>query len=76
MINYNQLAYEATMCLECWTVFGRWVKFSCITMSLFILILYNFIQYINGNKRLSLTECQCKTIMSKALKDINVKELT
>ena len=55
IINHNQLAYKATMCFECWTVFGRWVKLSCITMSLFILILFNFILYY---KRLPLTECQ------------------
>ena len=40
IMNYNQLAYEATMYFECQTDFGRWVKFSCITMSLFIVILY------------------------------------
>ena len=36
IINYNQLVCEATMCLECCPVFGRWVEFSCITMSLII----------------------------------------
>ena len=32
--NYNQLVCESTMCLKCCPVFGRWVKLSCITMSL------------------------------------------
>ena len=40
MIKDNLLVYEATMCFECRTAFGRWVNFSCITMSLIILILY------------------------------------
>ena len=34
IINYNQLVCESTMCFKCRPVFGRWVKFSCITMSL------------------------------------------
>ena len=34
IMNYNQLAGSATMCFEWQTDFGRWVKFSCITMSL------------------------------------------
>ena len=43
-MNYNQVANEATMYFECQTHFGRWVKFSCITMSLFIVILRGAIQ--------------------------------
>ena len=35
IMNYNQLADKATMYFEWQTDFGRWVKISCITMSLF-----------------------------------------
>ena len=34
IINYNQPVCESTMCFKCCPVFERWVKFSCITMSL------------------------------------------
>ena len=43
---------------ECWTVLRMCVKFSCITMSLFIVKFYIILSR-NGNKRLSVTECQC-----------------
>ena len=46
-MNYNQLAYEATMYFECQTDFGRWVKYSFITMSLFIVIPYTFLCNVN-----------------------------
>ena len=36
IINYNHLVCDSTMCFECCPVFGRWVKFSCITMSLLL----------------------------------------
>ena len=42
IMNYNPLAYKATMYFECQTDFGRWVKFSCITMSLFIVMYIHF----------------------------------
>ena len=51
-MNYNPLAYKATMFFECQTDFGRWVKFSCITMSLFIVLYIHF--SCNVNKLLSL----------------------
>ena len=51
-MNYNPLAYKATMYFECQTDFGRWVKFSCITMSLFIVMYIHF--SCNVNKWLSL----------------------
>ena len=41
IMNYNHLAYEANMYFECLTDFGSCVKFSCITISLFIVILMN-----------------------------------
>ena len=41
-MNNNPLAYKATMYFECQTDFGRWVKFSCITMSLFIVMYIHF----------------------------------
>ena len=46
-MNYNQLAYNAIMYFECQTDFGRWVKFSCITMSLFIVMYIHFSRNIN-----------------------------
>ena len=49
---YNPLTYKATMYFECQTDFGRWVKFSCITMSLFIVMYIHF--SCNVNKWLSL----------------------
>ena len=51
-MNYNPLAYKATMYFECQADFGRWVKFSCITMSLFIVMYIHF--SCNVNKWLSL----------------------
>ena len=42
IMNYNQLAGKATMYFEWQTDFERWVKISCIAMSLFIVILYTF----------------------------------
>ena len=42
VMNYNQLADKATMYFEWQTDFGRLVKISCITMSLFMVILYTF----------------------------------
>ena len=51
-MNYNPLAYKATMHFECQTDFGRWVKFSCITMSLFIVMYIHF--SCNVNEWLSL----------------------
>ena len=50
-MNNNQLAFEAAMYFECQIHLGMWAKFSCITMSLFIVILYTF--SCNVNKRLS-----------------------
>ena len=44
---YNQLADKATIYFECQTDFGRWVTISCITMSLFIVILYTVFMYVN-----------------------------
>ena len=35
IMNYNQVADKATMYFKWQTDFGRWVKISCITMSLF-----------------------------------------
>ena len=52
IMNYNPLAYKATMYFECQTDFGRWVKFSCITMALFIVMYIHF--SCNINKWLSL----------------------
>ena len=52
IMNYNPFAYKATMYFECQTDFGRWVKFSCITMSLFIVMYIHF--SCNVNKLLSL----------------------
>ena len=51
-MNYSPLAYKAAMYFECQTDFGRWVKFSCITMSLFIVMYIHF--SCNVNKWLSL----------------------
>ena len=42
ILNYNLLAYKATMYFESQTDSGRWVKFSCITMSLFIVMYIHF----------------------------------
>ena len=46
-MNYNPLAYKATMHFECQTGFGRCVKFSCITMSLFIVVYIHFSCNVN-----------------------------
>ena len=43
-MNFNPLAYKATMFFECQTDFGRWVKFGCITMSLFI-VMYLYMHF-------------------------------
>ena len=46
-MNYNPLSSKATMYFECQTDFGRWVKFSCITMSLFIVMYIHFSCNVN-----------------------------
>ena len=52
IMNYNPLAYIATMYFERQTDFGRLVKSSCITMSLFKVMYIHF--SCNVNKWLSL----------------------
>ena len=52
IMNYNPLTYKVTMYFECQTDFGTWVKFSCITMSFFIVMYIHF--SCNVNKWLSL----------------------
>ena len=51
IMNYNQLADKATMYFEWQTDFGRWVKISCITMSLFIVIRDSKIRFLAGQAR-------------------------
>ena len=43
IMNYSQLAYKATMYFKCQTDFGKCVKFSCITRSLFIVMYIHFL---------------------------------
>ena len=58
IMNYNPLSYKTTMYFECQTDFERWVKFSCITMSLFIVMYIHF--SCNVNKWLSLNTVSLK----------------